>query len=267
MSKCHQVIERFSEDIDLVVLQNENETGNQLKKKIKTIGKCVEEIMPEIEVKGITNKMGMIRKTVHQHNKLFNGNFGQVKDFIILESSWFGSFEPYTTKQVRSYVYEMMLANQQQELINEYNLNPFDVNVLTIERTMCEKIMSLVRFSHTKKPIENLNNKIRHVYDLCLLLKNEKIQKYFNSMAFEAMLNKVAEDDKKSFKSNSDWLSVHPKEALIFKDVENTWKQLSNTYFTTFRSLVYGEFPGEKAIVKCLSVISKRLKEIKKWDL
>lgn len=37
LSKCFGIIERFSEDIDLVVLNKEGEAGNQLKKKLKKL--------------------------------------------------------------------------------------------------------------------------------------------------------------------------------------------------------------------------------------
>ena len=37
LSKCFGIIKRFSEDIDLVVLRREVESGNQLKKKLKKI--------------------------------------------------------------------------------------------------------------------------------------------------------------------------------------------------------------------------------------
>jgi predicted nucleotidyltransferase component of viral defense system len=66
LSKCFHLIERFSEDIDLVVLRKEKETGNQLKTKIKKISNCVSNVLPEIEIEGITNKLGMIRKTAHK---------------------------------------------------------------------------------------------------------------------------------------------------------------------------------------------------------
>ena len=39
LSKCYKVIERFSEDIDLVVLREEGESGNSLTRKIKSISK------------------------------------------------------------------------------------------------------------------------------------------------------------------------------------------------------------------------------------
>lgn len=64
LSKCYGLIERFSEDIDLVVLSREGETGNQLKKKLKEVSSVVEKLMPEVEIRGVTNKMGMIRKTL-----------------------------------------------------------------------------------------------------------------------------------------------------------------------------------------------------------
>lgn len=42
LSKCYKLIERFSEDIDMVVLRGEGENDNQLKKKIRAISKVVE---------------------------------------------------------------------------------------------------------------------------------------------------------------------------------------------------------------------------------
>jgi hypothetical protein len=124
LSKCYNIIERFSEDIDMVILRNNTETGNQLKAKIKKISNIVAKTLPEIEVNGITNKIGMIRKTAHSYQKTFEGVFGQVRDIIIVESTWLGSFEPYTTATVSSFVAEMMMANNQEELIKEYMLNP-----------------------------------------------------------------------------------------------------------------------------------------------
>ena len=49
LSKCFKVIERFSEDIDLVVLRREGETDSKLKSKIKAISLIVNTILPEQE--------------------------------------------------------------------------------------------------------------------------------------------------------------------------------------------------------------------------
>jgi predicted nucleotidyltransferase component of viral defense system len=259
LSKCYNIIERFSEDIDMVILRNNTETGNQLKAKIKKISNIVAETLPEIEIDGITNKMGMIRKTAHSYKKNFEGEFGQVRDIIIVESTWLGSFEPYTTATVSSFVAEMMYANNQEALIKEYKLNPFEVQVLSLERTLCEKIMSLMRFSFTNDPITDLNNKIRHVYDIDKLLDDKEVNTFFNSTEFDKLLLIVANDDIISFKNNNSWLENHPSTAIIYVDIENTWSQMRNTYNTTFKELVYGELPTEEKMTETLQRVYDRI--------
>ncbi len=70
ISKCYGWIDRFSEDIDIVVLRRSGETDNKLKFKLKLLGKSIEDVLPEIELSGITHKKGMIRKTAHTYNKV-----------------------------------------------------------------------------------------------------------------------------------------------------------------------------------------------------
>lgn len=262
LSKCYKFIERFSEDIDLVVLRREEETGNQLKNKLKKITKAIVAPFEEVDIDGITNKMGMIRKIAYNYPKIFKGDFGQVRDTIIVEATWLGHFEPYTKKTLNTYIYDMMVGTNQMQLAEEYGLLPFGVLVLDVKRTLCEKIMSLVRFSHTETPIEDLNNKIRHVYDIHQLLKDETVQEFFAWDAFDTMLLKVAHDDVQSFKNNNDWLKYHPKEALIFKEPEETWNQLKDTYQNEFKFLVYGELPKEEDVLITILKVVERLSTI-----
>ena len=266
LSKCNNLIKRFSEDIDLVVLRNSKETGNQLKKKLRAISKCTEKIVPKIKVEGITNKKGMIRKTAHSYEKQFSGKFGQIRNFIVIESSWLGNYEPYERGIVSSLIYEMMIELGQQKLIDEYEMNPFEVNVLSPKRTVCEKIMSLVRFSFSENPIEDLNNKIRHIYDIHILLKNKSINNFFNSVDFDVMMQTVGNDDILSFKNNNEWLKNHPVSALIFDKPKSTWEHLKNTYKGSFKELVYGELPTEDEILETLNIVSERLTNIT-WDI
>jgi predicted nucleotidyltransferase component of viral defense system len=179
LSKCHQLIQRFSEDIDLVVFRNQGENDNQLKKKIRDISNIVGKILPEIPVVGLTNKKGNIRKTVHQYNRHFAGNFGQVRDHLVIEATWLGNFEPFTIETVGSYILDVMNLAGQESFIEEYGLQSFKIKSLSVERTFCEKIMSLVRFSRTDDPFASLANKIRHVYDLHLMLRTESISTFF----------------------------------------------------------------------------------------
>ncbi len=266
LSKCYNMIERFSEDIDLVVLRREGETDSKLKSKLKAVSTVVETVLPEVTIEGITHKMGMNRKTAHSYNKEFKDDYGQVRDVIILESTWLGYYEPYTTKSIVSFVGQMMLDNKQSDIAKENELLPFDLLVLEPIRTICEKIMSLVRFSYGENPIYDLKKKIRHTYDLHQLLQQDIFSVFFHSTAFDEMLLKVANDDVASFKNNNKWLIHHPNEALIFKDLENVWSELKTIYNGDFKNLVYGELPKEEAVLETFKMIQERLKAIS-WTI
>lgn len=266
LSKCFGIIKRFSEDIDLVVLRKEDETGSQLKRKLKKITTAVTSELEEVEIDGITNKMGMIRKVAYNYNKVFKGIYSQVRDVIIVEVTWLGRYEPYHTQAISSYIFEMMKTNDQLAIAEEYNMLPFEVQVLDVRRTICEKIMSLVRFSHTENAIENLNNKVRHTYDIHQLLKEKEIRGFFNSKDFDEMLLNVAHDDVESFKSGNEWLKIHPKDAILFSKPSETWGEIKKTYESSFKELVYGDFPDEKEILKTIQTIAERLQKVN-WSI
>ncbi len=256
LSKCFKLIERFSEDIDLVVLRNDNESGNKLKEKLREISNSISDDLPEVDIEGITRKMGMNRKTAHAYTKIFSGQFGQVRDIIILESSWLGYYEPYSKRIINSLIGETLARD---ENVVKYGLQPFEMNVLEPTRTICEKIMSLVRFSYTENPIVDLKNKIRHAYDIHQLLQQEEFKTFIESEQFEKMLLKVANDDASSFKNNNQWLVHHPNDSLFFKNIDEIWEnELKNIYLNDFKNLVYGELPIDNKVLESL----KQLKEV-----
>lgn len=266
LSKCYNLIERFSEDIDLVVLKRQGESNNKLTTKIKLISEVVNAVLPEVTIEGLTRKMGMNRKTAHSYNKEFKGEYGQIRDVIVVEATWLGYSEPYTTQSIASFVGNMMLRNGQTDIAKDNGLLPFELLVLAPIRTICEKIMSLVRFSYSENPIDDLKKKIRHTYDLHQLLKQNEFLKFFQSPAFDEMLLKVANDDVTSFRNNNKWLVYHPNEALIFRDLENVWRELKTIYNSDFKNLVYGEFPNSDDVLETLEKIKERLSKVK-WDV
>lgn len=265
LSKCFGFIERFSEDIDLVVLNHESDSGNKLKNKLKKITEAVATKIEEVEVEGITNKLGMIRKIAYNYPKIFQGDFGQVRNVMVVEATWLGRFEPYN-KQHISDIFEMLQMNNQLDIAKTYNMLPFEVQVLDVKRTICEKIMSLVRFSYGDDVIYNIRNKIRHTYDIHQLLKQDTIKVFFNSSEFDSMLLTVGNDDVLSFKSGNKWLENHPKDALLFTDTVTVWNELKGTYNNEFGDLVYGQLPKEEDVLKTLMEVKHRLQNIK-WNI
>lgn len=266
LSKCFGIIDRFSEDIDLVVMRKDSDSGNRLKKKLRRIGAAVSAFLPEIEVEGLTRRMGMNRKTVHGYPNIFVGNPGQVRSsFIVVEANWLGSFEPYTMRPLCAYVSDMMIERGQESLVEKWDLAPFQVKALCPERTLCEKIMSLVRFSYSEQPIDDLKLKIRHAYDIHKLLENTELKAFFESTDFEPLLLSVVKNDMVSYKNDNAWLSIPPHKALIFSDLEQTWPKLRSAYRGAFSNLVYGELPSDSEVRETLARIGNRL-ETDKWN-
>lgn len=160
----------------------------------------------------------------------------------------------------------MMLENNQTSIAEDYGMLPFDLSVLEPIRTICEKIMSLVRFSHSDRPIEDLKNKIRHTYDLHQLLRQDEYSDFLDSPAFDDMLLKVASDDIVSFRNNNKWLAYHPSKSLLFRDPEAIWDEMKFVYSGAFRTLVYGELPEESAVLGTLRRIQERLLKVS-WSI
>ncbi|PZX57628.1 nucleotidyltransferase AbiEii toxin of type IV toxin-antitoxin system [Algoriphagus ratkowskyi] len=266
LSKCFNFINRFSEDVDLVLRREEGLSANQLRHRLKRVSNVVSDVLPEIDVEGITNKKGMIRKTAHTYSKVFKGDFGQARDLIILESSWLGASEPTIQGQVVSFIGQMMQEQNQADLIEKYGLQPFTVTILAPERTLCEKIISLVRFSNSVDPVTDLRMKIRHIYDLHQLLKEDNLSDFLTSSEFEMMLNRVGQDDDVSLRNNKEWLYIHPSQAMLFSALDQTWPKLSGTYTGTFKTLVYGDLPEIDDVKKTLQRIKDRLQTME-WKL
>lgn len=262
LSKCYGIVERFSEDIDLVIMKTGEESANQLKNRLKKVSQILEKHLPEVAVTNITQKMGMNRKTAHTYSKEFQGNYGQIRDVIIVEASWLGYYEPYEQKKVHTFISEMMLRSGQENLIEEYGLQEFPVNVLKPDRTLCEKIMSLVRFSYSEDYIADLKSKIRHTYDLHQMLQQREVLDFFESEDFEKMLNKVGQDDVASYKNDNEWLKFHPKDSRFFARLDEIWAQLEPTYKTDFRNLVYGDLPEPEKVKMSLEQLKHRIEQI-----
>lgn len=271
LSKCYSIIKRFSEDIDLVVIKNDVDTGSELRRRLKDITTIIDRsILDKVADHPNTNKKGSIRKIVYSFPKVgLGGKYGEVKDDITLEVSHLGNFEPNVTKPIRTLIADYINSTQNIELITQFGLGDFEVKALAVERTFCEKIISLVRFSYTENPIMDLSNKVRHTYDLTLLLRLDSIKNFVNSDSFGIMLLQVAKDDDKAIPNNKEWLYNHPKEALIFSDTLMVWNVLKKVYTgTKFNELLIGNEkpPHENDVFETLVFLSERI-EVISWEV
>ena len=72
---------------------------------------------------------------------------------------------PYERKTMKSSIQELLESIGETDAIAEYELKEVTVNVLNVERTFIDKVMSVKRhaFSGT------LSSKVRHIYDVVRL--------------------------------------------------------------------------------------------------
>jgi hypothetical protein len=215
-----------------------------------------EEIIDHIQV----SKGSEFRKTVYNYAKLKNGDFGHANSNIIVELNSFAQPHPYQLQEISSYVSEFLLGKAD-DVIVEYELEPFSVNVLDYRRTFCEKLSAIARASHeSDKNFDELKKKIRHLYDLYYLMQEEEIIQFLNSDDFVTMVQSVRVDDGRQF--HSEWAIISLYTTAIFSNTSMVLGKLELYYKSNFSDLVYGDslIDMEKIEVE-IGSIADRLRE------
>ncbi|QCR25249.1 nucleotidyl transferase AbiEii/AbiGii toxin family protein [Pontibacter sp. SGAir0037] len=261
LSKAYNLIERFSEDIDLAINAPEGMTNNQVMQLIRKISKEITKDMVEVDDPHRTSKGSRFRKTLHDYGASVQGDYGQATDRILVEINSFASPNPHQLMPIKTYISQFMAQRGLLDMIRQYGLEPFEVNVVSLERTFTEKVLALVRTSYAENPVDELGSKIRHVYDLHTMLKAPAVTAFLHSEGFFQMIKAVQADDARNSEFQGGW-AMQPLDAcLLFADVRGTWGSLATAYLQEFRSLVYGTLPDPEEIVAVLEIIAARIRE------
>lgn len=253
LSKAHKLIHRFSEDIDLAYIA-EGLSGNQIKNKLRAVEHILlPDILTVIEKHPQESKGSSLRKTVHRYPRIVQGQFGDAVDVLIVELNAFANPTPFSRKNISTYIAEFLVSKGADDIIKQYDLESFEVNVLDTQRTLCEKISAVARASYEGH--EYLQAKIRHFYDIYWLLKDPNTYQFLQSDAFRVMMNTVTQED-----SNiAQWASKPIIESPIYIDHIGVMTPLKRYYETTFASLVYGELPLFEDVIATYSLARQRL--------
>lgn len=170
LSKGYNLIERFSEDVDIAIINDKGKTGNEIKTIIRNIEKELTHDFKELQTDGVTSKGSRFRKSVFEYVTTEKGN---ANNKLIVEINSFANPFPYLQLTIQSMVFDFLLQTGNEKYVAQYNLQSFEVNVLSKEQTLIEKLVSLVRFSFKENTIESISEKIRHFYDLHYLMKSQ----------------------------------------------------------------------------------------------
>lgn len=265
LAKAWGIIERFSEDVDIAFIA-EGLTGNQVKTRMDKISKSITRGVPEIFDEGVTSKGSKFRRTVHQYSPVFTLPEGtQVAPYLIFEFNTFANPYPFEERQITSFMGEFLLSQGRQDIIAEYGLAPFALQVLSPKRTIAEKIMALARASYTSErntsPVEALRTRVRHLYDMYFLLQQADISAFIASEAFFTTLASVQDDDQHHPEFQGAWAKQPLTAALMYQDNPELWEQLRGTYEGSFRTMVHGTLPPLETVRETFKGLIVRLQE------
>jgi predicted nucleotidyltransferase component of viral defense system len=258
LSKAFRLISRFSEDVDIAVITS-NLSTNQTKNKVKAASKIVSRLYQKIESDDNSTN-SHFRKIRFAYLRIDDAIVeGQVTDSILLEVNAFADPEPYSSMYISSYIADYFKSIDLNDVLEAYELMPFKMNVLCLNRTICEKIMALIKASYGENQIAELKNKIRHLYDIYFLMTDETTQTFVLSNEFNHMINKVADSDRAAFPI-APWLNEPLSNADVFADLTSLWPALEGTYYGDFKAMVVdSNMPTKDMLIGVTTIIHERL--------
>lgn len=163
LSKCHKIINRFSEDIDLTLEQDPVTQGQ--KKKLKQM---IIEVCEELGITLLNEADTRSRRDFNRYEIDYSPELPAVaiKPILLVETTFIVKSYPSEEKQVASLIYDYFVSIGKEELAAQYGLMPFPILVQTMDRTLIDKVFALCDYYLTDKVAEHS----RHIYDISKLV-------------------------------------------------------------------------------------------------
>lgn len=251
LSKCYPgSIERFSEDIDLTYIPEEGMSDKQIERRLKSI----EKIMT------VDTSTEIIREERNQRNKSIYFWYEIPDNRIKLEIGSSVRPEPYSSKTMKSYIQEYLEENGYESVVEEYELAPVTMNVLNIERTFIDKIMSVKRHSICG----SIHSKARHIYDVTRMFKLPEIKAFLqNKQELKRLIELTKQTDAVYLEKRNIPENYNPTGAYDFEEWKADFLKAKDVYEHLHEELLYtNEQQQFSGAIKTFEQIDILLKEI-----
>ncbi len=236
LSKCYKIIDRFSEDIDITL-----DSKHQSQSKRRSLKYTIVEICNNLGLNLLNESEIRSRKDYNCYKIDYSARYSLLglNSQLLIETVFIVKAFPDELKKASSMIYDYLKAVGNDEAIAQYELEPFEIRVQTLDRTLVDKVFAVCDYMLDDKKERHS----RHIYDLSRLLTLVTLDDNLKTL-----VNEVREDRKSNAKcySAQDGVSV-PKllrqmiDTKFFKkDYEdNTEKLLSKsvTYEETIKAL------------------------------
>ncbi|MEE0878342.1 MAG: nucleotidyl transferase AbiEii/AbiGii toxin family protein [Treponemataceae bacterium] len=178
LSKCHNIIKRFSEDIDIAI---DTEISKSQKKNIKQSIIEVANFL-ELEITNIdeTRSRNNYNKYIFAYKSVLESENTFLKSGVILETSYITISFPTEKKEVSSFIGNMM-KTESPDFIETFGLSDFTMKTQCIERTFIDKVFALCDYYLQNK----ISSHSRHIYDIYKILPKINFDENFYKLIFD----------------------------------------------------------------------------------
>lgn len=257
LSKVYDIGARFSEDVDIAIVRSDGMTDAGLKAIIRSTEKAMSYGLTPIERPGLTSKGSRYRKSYFLYPQVEGiAPIGSmIPGQLLIEINSFANPYPFGQYAVGSFILSYLQQNGLHDIISEFDLGEFIINVLDKRTTMTEKLVSLLRFSLGDKPITDLTAKIRHFYDIHHLVNDNDCRMYLDSEEFIENFKSLFEHDRTMFAKPDGWQTRSISESPLLKDFDAVWRTLSQRYSLELPSLAYSTIPVPEEIAESMKCV------------
>ena len=178
--KALHSVRRFSEDVDLSVdVQNCSRTqGDKRLERATKKYTCMERNHDE----GRTNRSEVVTYyhylpvvTYDSHDVL--QRFGKVK----VEATSFTISEPYEPVVIAPLIYEQAEPDQQLILLQQFDVSPFEIHTMTIERIFIDKLFAAEAYTRSAAQEHHAFEASKHIYDLAVISHEPRIVSFLQN--------------------------------------------------------------------------------------
>lgn len=261
LSKAYQLIDRFSEDVDLAVV-SDTMSGNQVKIFLSRLMKMIAGGLIEDKSFPGISKGSKYRRQAFSYKAQVGMDVPAtpVPSRIIVEISAFANPFPNERRIIEPLVTTFLKRQHLEEVIAQYHLDPFEMNVLSLRQTLCEKTVSLLRFSMSEDPLTSLSAKIRHFYDLHALLSVNEMKEYVGSDDFPKEVMSLVKHDQETFDDPSRWKELRDlHQSPLVNNFDTLWRALTPRYEDNLSAIAYRQIPSPSSIKESFETILRAL--------
>lgn len=167
LTKCYQILDRFSEDIDISYAASEGIPGESRKKMLK---RAVISSMDALQFPIVNLEETRSRRSFNCYRANYPSLYSpllELKSELVIET--YIALLPFPTvnRMADNYIHRFLKLTEQENLAKEFDLMPFDITTQAIERTLIDKIFAICDYYLSGKSERHS----RHLYDIYKILE------------------------------------------------------------------------------------------------